>query len=79
MGCGTGGWAGSGDLGHILGEVVAFLGHLASQILVLLTSGPALGLLAALVLLLAAIALLKVIFARRAPADRHAGSEGTKG
>ena len=79
MGCGTGGWAGSGGLGHILGEVLAFLGYLASQILVVLTSGPALGLLAALVLILAAIALLKVIFARRASAARHAGSEGTKG
>ena len=76
MGCDYGGWAGSGGLGHILGEIVAFLRYLASQILVVLTSGPALGLLAALVLVLAAIALLKVIFTRRAPSTRHTGSDG---
>ena len=70
MGCGLGGWHGSGGLGHILGDAVAFFGHLASRVLVILTSGPALGLLTALVLLLAAIALLKVIFARRAPVRR---------
>ena len=61
MGCGYGGWHGSGGLGHIL---------------VLLTSGPFLGLLAALVLLLAAIALLKFIFVRRAPTARPAPSKG---
>ena len=76
MGCGYGGWHGSGGLGHILGDGVAFLGQLASHILVLLTSGPFLGLLAALVLLLAAIALLKFIFVRRAPTARPAPSEG---
>ena len=76
MGCGGGGWSGSGSLGHILAEVVAFLGHLASAVLVVLTSGPALGLLAALVLLLAAVALLKIIFTRRAPAARPSGSGG---
>ena len=76
MGCGYGGWHGQMGLGHILGEVVAFLGQLASHILVLLTSGPFLGLLAALVLLLAAIALLKFIFMRRARAPRPAPSEG---
>jgi len=63
VGCGYGGWHGSGGLGHIVGEVVAVFGTLASQILVVLTSGPALGLFTALVLILAAIALLKVIFA----------------
>lgn len=78
MGCGFGGGLGSGGLGHILGEVVAFFGRLASHILVILTSGPALGLLTALVLLLAAMALLKIIFARRVPADRSAGSGRAK-
>ena len=70
MGCGYGGGHGAGSLGHILGEVVIFFGHLASQVLVIVTSGPALGLLTAVVLLFAAMALLKVIFARR--------SEGAK-
>lgn len=77
MGCGFGGGYGSGSFGHVLGDVVAFFGHLASQILVIVTSGPALGLLTAVVLLLAAMALLKVIFTRRAPPARPAGSEGT--
>ena len=76
MGCGSGGWQGSGGLGHIVGEVVAFLGHLAAQALVILTSGPALGFLTALVLILAAIALLKVILVRRAQPDRGATSRG---
>ena len=76
MGCDYGGWAGSGDPGHILSEFIAFLGALASQVLIVLTSGPALGLLAALVLILLAIALLKVIFTRRAPSTRHTGSDG---
>ena len=78
MGCGFGNGHGSGSLGHVLGEVVVFFGHLASQVLVILTSGPALGLLAAVVLLLAAMALLKIIFTRRAPPARPAGSEGAK-
>jgi hypothetical protein len=78
MGCGVGGWHGSAGLGHILGDVIAFLGRLASQVLVVLTSGPFLGFLAALVLLLAAIALLKFIFARRAPAARQVSSEGAQ-
>ena len=78
MGCGFGGLHCSAGLGHILGEVVAFFGRLSSQILAILTSGPALGLLTAVVLLLAAIALLKVIFARRSPSVRPAGSEGAK-
>ena len=77
MGCGFGGGHGSGSFGHVLGDVVAFFGHLASQILIIGTSGPALGLLTAVVLLLAAMALLKVIFTRRAPPARPAGSEGT--
>lgn len=76
MGCSFGAGHGSAGLGHILGEVVAFFGRLASQVLVILTSGPALGLLTALVLLLAAVALMRVIFARRRPLARPAGSEG---
>ena len=76
MGCGAGGWQGSGGLGHILGEVVAFLGHLAAQVLVILTSGPALGFLTALVLILAAVALLKFILVRRTRQDRSAKSRG---
>ena len=78
MGCGFGNGHGSGSLGHVLGEVVVFFGHLASQVLVILTSGAALGLLTVLVLLLAAMALVKVIFTRRAPPARPAGSEGAK-
>lgn len=78
MGCGFGNGHGSGSLGHVLGEVVIFFGHLASQVLVILTSGPALGLLTVLVLLLAVMALLKVIFTRRAPQARPARSEGAK-
>ena len=66
MQCGSGGWNGSTGLGHILSEVVAFTGHLASQVLVVITSGPALGFLSALVLILAAIALLKNIRGNRA-------------
>ena len=71
MGCGDGGWHGSLGLGDVLSDGVAFLGQLASDMLVLLTSGPFLGLLGALVLLLASIALLKFIFARRVPAARQ--------
>ncbi len=78
MGCSFGAGQGSAGLGHILAEVVAFFGRLASQVLVILTSGPALGLLTAFVLLLAAVALLKIIFGRRAPPARPAGSEGAR-
>ena len=78
MRCGFGNGHGSGGLAHILGEAIAFSGQLASEVLVVLTSGPALGLLATLVLLLAAMALLKVIFTRRAPPTRPAGSGGAK-
>jgi hypothetical protein len=78
MGCGDWGWHGSVGLGRILGDVVAFLGRLASHVLVVLTSGPFLGFLAALVLLLVAIALLKFIFARRAPAAHQVSSEESK-
>lgn len=78
MGCGFGAGHSSVGLDHILVEVAAFFGRLATQVLVILTSGPALGLLTALVLLLAAVALLKVIFAGSGPAARLAGSEGAK-
>lgn len=78
MGCGFDIGHGSGSLGHVLGKVMVFFGYLASQVLVILTSGPALGLLTVLVLLLAAMALLKVIFTRRAPPARPAGSVGAK-
>lgn len=78
MGCGFGNGHGYGSPGHVLGEVVVFFGHYASQVLVILTSGVALGLLTVLVLLLAVMALLKVIFTRRAPQTRPAGSEGAK-
>ena len=77
MACGNGGWHGSAVLGDAL-HAVAFLGQLASQIFVILTSKPFLGLLAALVLLLAAIALLKFIFARRVPAAHQVTSEESK-
>ena len=76
MRCGFGGEYASGGLGHILGEMVAFIGQLASHVLVILTSGPAVGLLVALTLLLATMALLKPICARRAPAARNTRSKG---
>jgi len=66
MGCGDRSSHGSAALG----DAVAFLGQLASHVFVILTSGPFLGLLAAIVLLLAAIALLKFNFVRPAPAAR---------
>lgn len=75
MGCSYGGWSGSGGQGHFFGEAVTFLGTLASQILVVLTSGPVLGVLAALVLILAAIALLKVIFSRPTNSTRKVESQ----
>lgn len=50
---------------RLLGATLSFLGQLASQILVIVTSSPVLGLLAALVLLLAVAALLRVLL------DRH--------
>ncbi|WP_426037230.1 hypothetical protein [Cypionkella sp. TWP1-2-1b2] len=78
MGCGDWGWHGPVGLGHILGDMAVFLGRLASNVLVVLTSGPLLGFLAALVLLLAAIALLKFIFVRRAPEARQVTSEEAK-
>ena len=76
MGCGFGGWQGSEGLGHIVGEVVAFFGHLVAQVMVILTSGPALGVLTALVLILAAVALLKFILVRHTRQDRSARSQG---
>jgi len=53
------------SFGQLLAALLSFLGQLASQVLVILTSGPVLGLLAALVLLLAVAALLRVLLDRR--------------
>lgn len=65
MGCGgSGNLGGSSNLGHISSEVLAFLGSLAAQIAVLMASGPVLGFLTSLVLLLAVVALAKFILTR---------------
>lgn len=64
MGCGSGSLGGSSNLGHIASEILAFLGSLAAQIAALLASGPVLGFLTALVLLLAVVALAKFILTR---------------
>lgn len=71
---GAGMMGGSSSLGSLLAQFVSFLGRIASQVFVLLTSGPVLGFLAALVLILAAVALLKVILTRR-PRTVHVRSE----
>lgn len=71
---GVGGMGGGSTLGSLLAQFVSFLGRIASQVFVLLTSGPVLGFLAALVLILAAVALLKVILTRR-PRTVHVRSE----
>lgn len=77
MMCGAGGMGGMGSemggmgpgqdqsFGELLAAALSFLGQLASQVLVILTSGPVLGLLAALVLLLAIAALLRVLLVYR--------------
>lgn len=64
MGCGYGSQGGSSNLGHIASEILAFLGSLAAEIAVLMASGPVLGFLTALVLLLAVVALAKFILTR---------------
>lgn len=64
MGCGSGSLGGSSNLGHIASEILAFLGNLAAQIAALLASGPVLGFLTGLVLLLAVVALAKFILTR---------------
>lgn len=77
MGCGSGSMGGSSNLGHIASEILALLGRLAAQVAALMASGPVLGFLTALVLLLAVVALAKFIFTRSrrslrpaAPPDR---------
>jgi len=57
----------SGSFIETITGFFGFLGRLAAQILVVLTSGPVLGFLAALVLLLAIAALLRVLLTRRVP------------
>lgn len=62
---GSGGMGGGASLGSLFAQFVSFLGQIVSQIFVLLTSGPVLGFLIGLVLILAIVALLKVILTRR--------------
>lgn len=67
---GMGGMGGMGfgqgqSFGQLLAALLSFLGQLASQVLVILTSGPVLGLLTLLVLLLTVAALLRVLLDRR--------------
>lgn len=64
-------WSGQNQsAGEIFASAVSFLGQLASRLLIILTSGPVLGLLAALVLLLLIAVLLRALFGRRRPAVR---------
>ena len=59
----------------------SFIGSLAlaaSQFLIILSSGPALAILTALVLILAIAALIRVLFTRRQPA-RHEGHRSNSG
>lgn len=64
MGCGSDSIGGASNLGHIASEVLAFLGSLAARIAALMSSGPVLGFLTSLVLLLAVVALAKFILTR---------------
>ena len=64
MGCDSGNLGGSSNLGHIASEILAFLGSLAAQIAALMASGPVLGFLTSLALLLAVVALAKFILTR---------------
>ena len=79
MGCGFGNLGSASTFGHVANEVLALLGSLAAQIAALLASGPVLGFLTGLVLLLAVVALARFILTwgrritRRAPVtDREA-------
>lgn len=72
MGCGSGSLGGSSDLGHIASEILAFLGSLAAQIATLMASGPVLGFLTALALVLVVIALAKFILTRSRRGERRA-------
>lgn len=62
---GVGGSSGGTSLGSLFAQFMSFLGQIISQLLVLLTSGPLLGFLSALVLILAVVALVKFILTRR--------------
>ena len=71
MGAGMGaGFSQGQSLSEIFASTLSFLGQLASQLLIILTSGPVLGLLTALVLLLAIAVLLRLLLGRRRPVDR---------
>lgn len=72
MGCGSSNLGGSSTLGHISSEVLAFIGSLAAQIAALMASGPVLGFLTSLVLLLAVVALAKFILTRGRRGTRRA-------
>ena len=61
MGCGFGNLGSASTFGHLASEVLALLGGKAAQIAALLASGPVLGFLTVLVLLLAVVALAKSI------------------
>ena len=54
------------SLAEALGALVSAFAQIVSQFLIILTSGPALAILTALVLILAVAALLRVLFTRRA-------------
>lgn len=67
---GMGGMGGTGfgqgqSFGQLLAALLSFLGQLASQVLVILTSDPVLRLLIALVLLLVVAGLVRVLLGRR--------------
>lgn len=76
------GMAGMGGMGldqtlsvpEAFGALASTLALTASQFLIILTSGPALAILTALVLILAIAALLRVLFTRRAAGHRDAHS-----
>lgn len=72
MGCGSGISTGSSNLGHIASEILVLLGNLAAQVAALMASGPVLGFLTALVLLLAVVALAKFILTRSRRSPRPA-------
>lgn len=72
MGCGSDSAAGSSDLGHIASEILVLLGSIAAQVAALLASGPVLGFLTALVLLLAVVALAKFILTSTRRSSRRA-------
>lgn len=72
MGCGFGNSGSASNLGHLASEILAFLGSLAAQIAALMASGPVLGFLTSLVLLLLVVALAKFILTRGRRSPRRA-------